>query len=159
MVDRSEEGDGSLIERLEEDYKAALRAGQKERVATLRLLKAAIINKVKEKGEELEDDGVLDVLAAAAKQRKESVQAFQEGGRDDLSAKEQRELEIIQEYLPEALSEEAIASRVEDVIAELGATSPKDTGKVMKVLMAEMKGRADGGLVSQLVKERLSADS
>lgn len=158
MVDRSE-SDGSLIERLEEDYKAALRAGQKERVATIRLLKAAIINKVKEKGEELEDDGVLDVLAAAAKQRKESVQAFQEGGRDDLSAKEQRELEIIQEYLPEALSEEAIASRVEDVIAELGATSPKDTGKVMKVLMAEMKGRADGGLVSRLVKERLSADS
>ncbi len=158
MVDRSD-GDGSLLERLEEDYKAALRAGQKERVATLRLLKAAIINKVKEKGEELEDDGVLDVLTAAAKQRKESVQAFQEGGRDDLSAKEQRELEIIQEYLPEALSEEAIASRVEDVIAELGATSPKDTGKVMKVLMAEMKGRADGGLVSRLVKERLSADS
>ncbi len=158
MVDRSD-GDSSLIERLEEDYKAALRAGQKERVATIRLLKAAIINKVKEKGEELEDDGVLDVLAAAAKQRKESVQAFQEGGRDDLSAKEQRELEIIQEYLPEALSEEAIASRVEAVIAELGATSPKDTGKVMKVLMAEMKGRADGGLVSRLVKERLSADS
>lgn len=158
MVDRSD-GDSSLIERLEEDYKAALRAGQKERVATIRLLKAAIINKVKEKGEELEDDGVLDVLAAAAKQRKESVQAFQEGGRDDLSAKEQRELEIIQEYLPEALSEEAIASRVEDVIAELGAISPKDTGKVMKVLMAEMKGRADGGLVSRLVKERLSADS
>lgn len=148
-----------LQDRLEEDYKAALRAGQKERVSTLRLLKAAIINKVKEKGEELDDGGILDVLTLAAKQRKESYEAFQEGCREDLSAKEQRELEIIQEYLPEALSEEAIASRVEDVIAELGAASPKDMGRVMKALMAEMKGRADGGLVNRLVKERLGAGS
>jgi uncharacterized protein YqeY len=149
----------ALQERLEEDYKAALRAGQKDRISTLRLLKAAILNKVKEKGEELDDDGVLDVLTLAAKQRKEAYEAFHEGGRDDLSAKEQRELEIIQEYLPEALSEEAIASMVEDAIAELGAASPKDMGRVMKVLMAEMKGRADGGLVSRLVKERLGAGS
>ncbi|MFQ5893872.1 MAG: GatB/YqeY domain-containing protein [Nitrospinota bacterium] len=149
----------ALQERLEEDYKTALREGDKSRVATLRMLKAAIVYKVKETGEELDEAGLLDVLSAAAKQRKEAVQAYGEGGRDDLEAKEQRELEIIQEYLPEALSDEEIAARVAEVIAEIGATSPKDMGRVMKVLMAEMKGRADGGLVNRLVKEQLAAGS
>ena len=149
----------ALQERLEEDYKTALRAGDKDRVSTLRLVKAGILNKCKEKGEDVDEAGILDVLSAAAKQRKESVQAYEEGGRDDLRAKEQRELDILQEYLPEAMSAEEVAARVADVIAEVGATSPKDTGRVMKVLMAELKGRAEGGLVNQLVKERLAPSS
>ncbi|MCZ6659910.1 MAG: GatB/YqeY domain-containing protein [bacterium] len=149
----------ALHERLEEDYKTALRAGDKDRVSTLRLVKAGILNKYKEKGEDVDEAGILDVLSAAAKQRKESVQAYEEGGRDDLRAKEQRELDILQEYLPEAMSAEEVAARVADVIAEVGATAPKDTGRVMKVLMAELKGRAEGGLVNQLVKERLAPSS
>lgn len=148
-----------LQERLEQDFKAALRAGDKTRVATLRMLKAAIVNKTKEKGEEIDDAAIIGLLATAAKQRKDSVEAFRKGGRDDLIDKEQQELEVIQEYLPRALSEEEIASRAEEVIAELGATSMKDMGRVMKVLMAEMKGGADGSLVNRIVKERLEASS
>lgn len=146
-----------LAERLEKDFKVALRAGDKDRVSTLRMLKAAIIQKSKEKGQEVDEAVVLDLLSTAAKQRKESIEAYQKGGREDLSAKEQRELEIIHEYLPEPLSEEEIAARIDEVISELGATSPKDMGKVMKVLMAEVKGRADGGLVNRIVKDRLGA--
>ncbi len=149
----------ALQERLEEDYKTALRAGDRDRVSTLRLVKAGILNKCKEKGEDVDEAGILDVLSAAAKQRKESVQAYEEGGRDDLRAKEQRELDILQEYLPEAMSAEEVATRVADVIAEVGATSPNDMGRVMKVLMAELKGRAEGGLVNRLVKERLAPSS
>jgi uncharacterized protein YqeY len=148
-----------LEERLEKDFKTALRAGDKERVSTLRMVKAAIVQKTKEKGEEVDDTAILDLLGSAAKQRKEAIEAFQKGGREDLSAKEQQELEIIQEYLPEPLSEEEVAARVDEVISEVGATSPKDMGKVMKVLMAEVKGRADGGLVNRIVKERLEAGS
>lgn len=148
-----------MLQRLEADFKSALRAGDKERVSTLRMLKAAIEKKVKEKGQEVDDKGILDLLSAAAKQRKEAEEAYQKGGRSDLSAKEHRELEIIQEYLPERLPEEEIAARVDEVIAELGATSPKDMGRVMKVLMDEFKGRADGGQVNQLVKERLATVS
>lgn len=148
-----------MLERLEADFKSALRAGDKERVSTLRMLKAAIEKKVKEKGQEVDDNGILDLLSAAAKQRKEAEEAFRKGGRSDLSAKEHRELEIIQEYMPARLSEEEIAARVDEVIAELGATSPKDMGRVMKVLMDEFKGRADGGQINQLVKERLATVS
>jgi hypothetical protein len=146
-----------LQERLEEDYKAALRSGDKTRVSTLRMLRAAIINKSKEKGGELDEATIIDVLTSAAKQRREAAEAYKEGGREDLSVQELRELEIIQEYLPEALSEEAIAARVDEVIEELGASSPKDLGRIMKVLMAEMKGRADGALVNRIVKEKLLA--
>jgi uncharacterized protein YqeY len=146
-----------LEKRVEQDYKEALRAGDKDRVSTLRMLKAAIIQKTKEKGEEVDEEAILGVLNSAAKQRKEAVEAFQKGGREDLSAKEQRELEIIHQYLPEPLSEEEIAARVEEVITEIGTSSPKDMGKVMKVFMAEAKGRADGGLVNRIVKERLGA--
>ncbi len=124
------------------------------------MLKAAIVQKSKEKGhKDVDEEAVLEVLTRAAKQRQEAAEAFRQGGREDLSAKEQRELEIIQEYLPEPLSEAEIAARVEEVVAELGATSPSDMGRVMKVLMAEFKGRADGGLVNRLVKARLAAGS
>lgn len=146
-----------LEERLEQDYKQALRAGDKDRISTLRMLRAAIIQKSKEKGGEVDEEAILGLLGTAAKQRKEAVEAYSRGGREDLSAKEQRELEIIQQYLPEPLSEEEIVARAEEIIAELGATSPKDMGKVMKVLMAEAKGRADGSLVNRIVKERLMA--
>lgn len=147
----------ALEERLEKDFKEALRAGDKERVSTLRLIKAAIVQKGKEKGQKVDDGAILDLLSTAVKQRKEAIEAYKKGGREDLSAKEQRELEIIQKYLPEPLSEDEIVACVDAVISDLGATSPKDMGKVMKVLMAEVKGRADGGLVNRIVKERLGA--
>lgn len=147
----------TLEERLQKDFKEALRAGDKERVSTLRLLKAAITQKAKEKGKDIDEAAVLDVLNSAAKQRKEAMEAYHKGGREDLSAKEQRELEIIQQYLPEPLSDDELVACVDAVISELGATSPKDMGKVMKVIMAEVKGRADGGLVNRIVKERLGA--
>lgn len=146
-----------LEERLQKDFKEALRAGDKDRVSTLRLLKAAITQKAKEKGQDVDEAAILDVLNSAAKQRKEAMEAYLKGGREDLSAKEQRELEIIQQYLPEPLSDDELVTCVEAVISELGATSPKDMGKVMKAVMAEVKGRADGGQVNRIVKERLGA--
>ena len=146
-----------LEERLQKDFKEALLAGDKDRVSTLRLLKAAITQKAKEKGQDVDEAAILDVLNSAAKQRKEAMEAYLKGGREDLSAKEQRELEIIQQYLPEPLSDADLVTCVEAVISELGATSPKDMGKVMKAVMAEVKGRADGGQVNRIVKERLGA--
>jgi len=141
---------------LENDLKEALRSKDERRKTTLRLALAAVHNAEIAKGKALEEGEVLAVLSKEAKQRRESAALFAEGGREDLVDQENKELEILTEYLPEQLSEAEIEARVREVIDEVGATSAAQMGDVMRVLMPQMKGKADGQLVSTIVKRILS---
>lgn len=145
-----------LKETLENDLKEALRSKDERRKTTLRLALAAIHNAEIAEGKALEEGKVLAVLSKEAKQRRESAALFAEGGREDLVDQENKELEILTEYLPEQLSEAEIEARVREVIDEVGATSAAQMGDVMRVLMTQMKGKADGQLVNTIVKRILS---
>jgi uncharacterized protein YqeY len=145
-----------LKQKLEKDLKEALRNKDERRKTTLRLALASIHNAEIAKGEELDDSGVVGVLSKEAKQRRESAAQFAEGGREDLVAQEEDELRILMEYLPAQLSEEEIEAQAQAVIAEVGATSMAQMGDVMRVLMPQLKGKADGQMVSAVVKAILS---
>lgn len=145
-----------LKDRLEKDLRDALRNKDEQRKTTLRLVLAAIKNAEIDKRGELEEGELLAVLSKQAKQRRESAAQFAEGGREDLVAQEDRELEIIEEYIPAQLSEKEIEARAREVIQEIGATTPSQMGDVMRVLMPQMKGRADGRLVNTIVTAILS---
>jgi len=151
----------TLKQRIGEDMKAAMKAGQKERLGVLRMLRsklqeAEVAGRV-EKGLDysIDDDDALAVLASYAKQRRESIDSYRQGGREELALREEAELGIIREYLPEQLSEPEIREIVAGAVAESGAASPKDMGRVMKAVMPRVKGRADGKLVNRLVREAL----
>ena len=146
----------SIIDRIDTALKEALKAGNRDKVTVLRGLKSDIKYRQIADREELTDDKVLEVLTTAAKKRRESIEQFRNGGREELAQKEQSELDIIAEYLPQQLSEDELRPLVSEAIAESGAESPKDLGKVMKVLMPKIKGRADGKLVNKLVSEILA---
>jgi len=145
-----------LKQKLEQDLKEALRKKDERRKTTLRLALAAIHNTEIAKGEELDDSGVVGVLSKEAKQRRESAAQFAEGGREDLVTQEEDELRILTEYLPEQLSEEEIEAQARAVIAEVGATGMAQMGDVMRVLMPQLKGKADGQVVSTVAKALLS---
>ncbi len=147
----------SLLEAIESDLKAAMKASDRLKVATLRMVKASLKNREIDKGAPLTDDDVIGVLSTLAKQRRESITEFERGGRKDLAEREREELAVIQGYLPEQLSEEEIKELVLQAIKETGASSPRDVGKVMKCLMPKVKGRADGRVVNQMVREQLGA--
>lgn len=147
----------SLKARIQEDVKQAMRAHERERLAALRLLTAAIKQKEVDERIELGDEQVLAVLDKMAKQRRESLEQFQQAGRDDLAAKEQYELDLIQAYLPEPLSEEQLAELIQSTIAEVGATSIRDMGSVMNALRGQVQGRADMKAVSQAVRTQLAS--
>ena len=152
----------SLMETIAEDLKAALKMQARERLDTLRMARAkmleAEVNLRAEMGREykLEDSEAVRVLAAYAKQRRDSIDAFRKAGREDLAAKEEAELAIVQEYLPQQLTADQVREIVREAIAATGATSPKDMGAVMKVVMPKVKGVADGKMVNQIVNELLS---
>lgn len=146
-----------LRDTIAEDLTAAMKARDQVRVATLRMLIAAVKNAKVERMHELEDDEVIDVAAREAKRRKESIEAFRAGGREDLVAKEEAELAVLQAYLPEQLTGDALAVLVDEAIAETGASTPKEMGAVMKALMPKVRGRADGAELSAMVKARLGA--
>jgi len=146
-----------LKDKITSDMREAMKARDQIRVATLRLLVSSITNVEKEKIKELSDDEVLEVVAREAKRRRESIDAFRSGGRDDLVDKETAELAVLEGYLPEKLSEDELATLVDQAIAETGASSPKQMGEVMKALMPKIRGRADGAQVSGLVKSKLGA--
>ena len=146
----------SLVQRLKGDLNQALRKGEKERLSTLRLLLSNIGNAEIAKGGSLDEPGVLGVIAKQAKQNRESIDAFRQGNRSDLVAKEERELSILQEYLPQPMSSEEIAVAARQAIAEVGAVGPGDKGKVMGKLMPQVKGKADGGEVNAIVSELLA---
>ncbi len=133
-----------------------MKAKDGTRVSVLRLLLASIKNREIEKKEALDEEEILAEIASAAKRRKESLEAFREGERQDLVEKEEAELVILEEYLPEQMPEEEVRRTVQDVVDEVGAESPSDLGKVMKELMPRLKGKADGKMVNQIVREILS---
>ncbi len=146
-----------LADQLTEELKKALKAHDERKVSVIRLLKATIKNKEIEKKRALTDDEILGIIASAVKQRQESIEAFKKGGRTDLVDKETEELRILQAFLPEPLSTEELKEEIKKVVEEVGASSLKDMGKVMKVLMPRVRGRAEGGKVNSLVKEFLES--
>ncbi|MGC8874630.1 MAG: GatB/YqeY domain-containing protein [Chloroflexia bacterium] len=144
-----------LKARIQEDMKTALRDQDAERLSVLRLIRAAIRDAEIEQQRELDDAGVIQVLTKAVRQRQESIQAYRQGGREDLAGAEERELRIIQSYLPRQLDEAELRVLVRKTIDELGARGPEDLGRVMKHLMAQVRGQADGRVVQTLVREAL----
>jgi len=146
----------SLKEKLQLDLREAIRQRDEVVKRTLRLALAAITNAEVAQRKELDDPGVLTVLAKEAKQRQESLQEFRKAGRDDLVAQEEAELAVLQTYLPQQLSRAEIVARAKATIDELGATGPGQMGPVMKALMQELRGQADGKLINQVVRELLS---
>jgi uncharacterized protein len=147
----------TLKERITEDMKAAMRAGEKERLGTIRMLQAAIKQREVDERITLDDAQVLAVIEKMLKQRKESILQFEQGGRADLAAKEKSEIEQLVVYLPTQLSEAEVDQLIRDAIASTGAASVKDMGKVMGVVKAQAAGRADMGAVSARIKAALSA--
>jgi uncharacterized protein YqeY len=137
--------------------RAAMKAREQVRVSTLRMLMTAVKNREVEVGHALDDDEVLDVVGKEAKRRRESIEAFGAAGRPELVEKERAELAVLEAYLPEGLSQDEVAALVDEAIAETGATSPKEMGAVMKAVMPKVRGRADGNVVSALVKQKLGA--
>lgn len=146
-----------LKARIEGDLKEAMRAKDGVRLDTLRQIKTQIKNKEVELIKALDDVGVIQVISTLVKQRRESIEQFTKGGRVDLVRKEEAELALLQAYLPAALPADALQQLVDEVIAAEGATSAKDMGRVMKAVLAKVAGRADGKVVSELVKKCLSA--
>jgi uncharacterized protein YqeY len=145
-----------LKERLNADVKSALKQREKQRLGALRLFLAAIQQQEIDGRVELDDAAITGVLVKAAKQRRESIAQFTEYGRDDLAAQEQFELDVLTEYLPQALSPAEIEAAVAETIDRLSATSIKDMGKVMGALKSQFEGRADMGAVGAIVKARLN---
>jgi hypothetical protein len=147
----------TLNERITEDMKAAMRASEKERLSTIRMLQAAIKQREVDERITLDDAQVVAVLEKMVKQRKESVVQFEQGGRADLADKEKAEIALLTAYLPAQLSEAEVDALIRDAIAATGASSVKDMGKVMGVVKAKAAGRADMGAVSARIKAALSA--
>lgn len=150
----------SIKERIITEMKTAMKAKDTLRLQVLRSLKAKLMEKEisERKGGEAEisNEQVIEVLMKASKQRKESIDQYESGGRDDLAEAEKRELTIIEEYLPEMMSEDEVRGIVKQKISQLGASGPADMGKVMGALMGQLKGKADGGMISTIVKEELN---
>ena len=146
-----------LKNQITEDMKSAMKAGDKDRLKTVRLIMAAIKQVEVDQRIEIDDAGVLSVLEKMVKQRRDSVEQFEKGGRDDLAAIEKAEIDVLEAYLPEQLSADEITALVDEIIAATGAEGMRDMGKVMGQIKAKAAGRADMGAVSATVKERLGA--
>jgi uncharacterized protein YqeY len=145
----------ALKDRITEDMKSAMRAGQKERLGTVRLALAAIKQREVDERISLDDTQVLAVLEKMIKQRREAITQFQSGGRADLVAKESAEISVLQQYLPAQMSEAEIDTLIQEAIQSTGAVSVKDMGKVMAVVRPKAQGRADMGAVSARIKQKL----
>ncbi len=149
----------TLLDRFSEDLKESLKSRNSIKSSVIRLLKSSIKYREIEKKAPLSDDEIIEVIMSGIKQRRESVEQFSKGGRTDLVQKESNEIEIMQAYLPQPFTEEELVDEVKSVIKEVGATSAKDMGKVMKALMPRVKGRAEGTKVSSIVKELMEAQA
>lgn len=163
----------TLKEKIQTDLNSAIKNKKEAESLTLRMLQASILNKEKEKRYKLSkekpdlketelakesqliDEEIVEVISSEIKKRKEAISDYQKGGREELAAKEKQETEILERYLPEQLSEDEIKKIVRDAIEKVGAKEPKDMGKVMQQLLPQVKGRADGGVISKIVKELL----
>ena len=149
----------SLKEKLTADMKEAMKAREegRQRLGVIRLVRGAIRQQEIDGQRDLDDEAVLSVISKEVKQRRDAIEEFQKGGRDDLVRQNEAEIAILMEYLPQQMTEDEVRSAVQEAIAATGASTPKDMGKVMKELMLKVKGRADGKLVNQIVRERLDA--
>ena len=146
----------SLQEQISAALKDAMRARDEAKMTTLRLVLAAIKKREKEARNLLEDQEVISVITSQIKQRRESIEQYRKAGREDLVHTEENELQILQGYMPEQVSEEEISDTLDEIIAEVGAASMKDMGKVMKAAMAKLAGKAEGGAINAMVKAKLS---
>ena len=146
----------SRIDTIEDEIKEAMRSRDAERRDALRLIVNALKNSEKELQRPLSEDEELQVLQRERKKRVEAAEAFRSGGREEQAEAEERELAVLEEFMPEPLNEDEIEEIVDDVIAEVGATSLRDIGRVMADVMPQVSGRADGSTVSQLVREKLA---
>lgn len=146
----------TLKDRIQDDVKSAMRAREAERLTTLRGLLAAVKQREVDERTTLDDTAVLSVIDKLLKQRRDSIAAFRQGGREDLAAKEEAEAHVLQAYLPERLSAEAVATRVAALVAELGAGGPADMGRVMAAAKARLGGQAEMATVSAAVKDALT---
>lgn len=147
----------SLLKRFDNDLKEALKAAESAKVSILRMAKATVKNRQIEKGRELTDDEIVAVLSSMVKQGRESIELFTKAGRMDLAGNEEREVAILQSYMPQQLSHEEIDRIISGAIQEASASTPQDMGKVMRILMPRVKGVADGKYVNQRVKELLES--
>jgi len=160
----------SIKNTIKSNIKIAMQKKKTEELSVLRMVMAAVLNKEKEKraklnkdGEEgkldemsqLEDEEILDVISSEVKKHKDSIEQYKKGNRQDLADQEKRELEILTEYLPEQMSEEGVRKIIIEKIKEIGASGPQDTGKAMGAIMPLLKGKADGGMVNNIVQEEL----
>jgi uncharacterized protein YqeY len=146
----------NLIDRITQDMTAAMRAKDQARLAPLRMAKAALMNREVERGRALEEGEAQQVIASLIKQRRDSIEQFRKGGRDDLATKEAAEIATLETYLPPPIDPAAIERAVDEAIAEAGATSAKDLGRVMKGVMSRLAGQAvDGRAVNELVRRKL----
>jgi hypothetical protein len=144
-----------LKQKLTDEMKTAMKGGEKARLGVIRLMLAAVKQREVDERLELDDSQILAVLDKMVKQRRDSIQQYSNAGRDDLAAQEAAEIEVIQEFLPAALSEPEILAIIDAAIAETAAESMRDMGKVMGVVKPQVQGRADVGMVSGLVKKKL----
>jgi len=149
-------GDSMLKVQVHEQMTAALRAGEKVRLGALRMLASSITNREKEVMRELSDDEVREVAGKEVKRRAESIEAFESAGRTELAEKERAEREVLQPFAPEQLSDADVDALIDDAISATGATSMQEMGKVMGAVMASAKGKVDGSVVQQKVRERLA---
>lgn len=145
----------TLKERLLSDMRTAMKQKDTVRKTVLSMARAAILQLEKDKRTELDDQGVMEVIAKEIKSRKEALEMFKQGGRQDLVEQNEKEIEILGEYLPPQLSESEIREIIKETIEKVGAAGMKDMGKVMGAVMPQVKGRAEGGTVNRLVKEML----
>ena len=150
----------SLKEKLTADMKEAMKAREegRQRLGVIRMVRGVIRQQEIDGQKELDDDAVLAVISKEVKQRRDSIEEFKKGGREDLVAQNEAEIAVLMAYLPQQMAEGEIRKLVQDAIAATGASSPKEMGKVMKELMPKVKGRADGKLVNQIVRELLNAE-
>ncbi|ENZ5541750.1 GatB/YqeY domain-containing protein [Enterococcus hirae] len=147
----------SLLSRLNDDMKTAMKAKDKESLQVIRMIKSSIQNEQIKKGHDLTEDEELTVLSREMKQRRDSLHEFEEAGRDDLAEKVKSEIVIVEKYMPEQLSEDDIRQLVQEAITQTGASSVKEFGKVMGAIMPKVKGKADGNQVNAIVKELLQS--
>ncbi len=147
----------SLKQQIVSDLTASMKAQDAPRTSTLRMVKAAVMNREIEQGSELDDEEMMKLLRSLVKQRRDSVEQYEKGGRPELAAKEKTEIEVIETYLPQAASREEIEAAVAAAVAETGASEMKDMGRVMKTVQGALAGKnADGKTVSEIVKAKLS---
>lgn len=146
----------SLLERLNNDMKQAMKNKEKDKLSVIRMIKSSLQNEAIKLGNELSEDQELTVLSREMKQRKDSLNEFEKAGREDLVEKLRTELTFVEVYMPKQLSEEEVTEIVKQAISEVGATSKAEMGKVMSAIMPKVKGKADGTLVNKLVQQHLS---